>query len=228
MTQYFEDMDSQQISRLGLPNSFPFSSSHANNPVAGPSNSNVTSSIPTNPVYHDNPTITTSQPVLGTNPTEGGQGITTQPSFGRGITPRRSVRPRITPNGGNRGVRGGRGSSFRSSTRLSARAEQASRVQKLKLNFKTSQNGGNTSARKTSFLGEYDRELDENPDEPLCFEEHFILRVPKEVADGNNGLREMVKGKGKGVENLEFKFLGQYLCLMESVRSVADGVLWGG
>lgn len=65
-----------------------------------------------------------------------------------------------------------------------------------------------------SFLGEYDRELDDNPDEPLAFEEQFILRVPREVADGRGegtgtGLREMIKGKGKGLEGVEFKFLGK-------------------
>jgi transcription initiation factor TFIID subunit 7 len=66
--------------------------------------------------------------------------------------------------------------------------------------------------RLNSFLGEYDRELD-GPDatEPLEFEEQFILRVPKEVEQGRGGevgLREMIKGKGKGLEGIEFKFLG--------------------
>jgi transcription initiation factor TFIID subunit 7 len=56
-------------------------------------------------------------------------------------------------------------------------------------------------------LGEYDRELDEFPEEPLVFEEQFILRVPKEVVV-EKGLGEMVKGKGKGLESVEFKFLG--------------------
>ncbi len=59
-----------------------------------------------------------------------------------------------------------------------------------------------------SFLGEYDRELDEEPIEPLAFEEQFILRVPKEIAEGSKGLREMVKGKGKGLDGVEMKFLG--------------------
>jgi hypothetical protein len=59
--------------------------------------------------------------------------------------------------------------------------------------------------RKTSFLGEYDRDLDENPTEPLAFEEQFVLRVPESIA-GN--LREMVKGKNKGLDGVEFKFLG--------------------
>lgn len=59
--------------------------------------------------------------------------------------------------------------------------------------------------RKTSFLGEYDRDLDENPQEPLAFEEQFILRVPDSIA---GSLREVVKGKGKGMEGVEIKFLG--------------------
>lgn len=65
---------------------------------------------------------------------------------------------------------------------------------------------GDDSGRKTSFLGEYDRDLDEHPHEPLAFEEQFILRVPDSVA---GKLREMVKGKGKGLEGVEFKFLGE-------------------
>ena len=71
-----------------------------------------------------------------------------------------------------------------------------------------------------SFLGEYDRELDEDPQDPLAFEEQFILRVPKEVADGKNGeegLREMIKGKGKGLEGVEFKFLGEDMTLAAGV-----------
>lgn len=61
-----------------------------------------------------------------------------------------------------------------------------------------------------SFLGEYDRELDDNPEDPLAFEEQFILRVPPSVADGKNGelgLRDLIKGKGRGLDALEFKFL---------------------
>jgi transcription initiation factor TFIID subunit 7 len=65
---------------------------------------------------------------------------------------------------------------------------------------------GDEFGRKTSFLGEYDRDLDEHPNEPLSFEEQFVLRVPDSVA---GKLREMVKGKGKGLEGVEFKFLGE-------------------
>lgn len=83
-------------------------------------------------------------------------------------------------------------------------------ISRLKLSV--SNNASEASgARKSSFLGEYDRELDEDPQDPLAFEEQFILRVPPEVADGKNGeggLREMIKGKGKGLEGVEFKFLG--------------------
>lgn len=82
----------------------------------------------------------------------------------------------------------------------------------LKISFKA---GGGEAAggRQTSFLGEYDRELDEHPEEPLAFEEQFILRVPQDVADGRGdriGLRDLIKGKGKGLEGVEFKMLGEF------------------
>lgn len=82
---------------------------------------------------------------------------------------------------------------------------------KLKISFKAGGGGEATGGRQSSFLGEYDRELDENPEEPLVFEELFILRVPQQVADGRGdqlGLHDMVKGKGKGLDGVEFKFLG--------------------
>lgn len=81
---------------------------------------------------------------------------------------------------------------------------------KLTISFSKGNNTirlGGESARKSSFLGDYDRDLDENPSEPLVFEEQFILRVPERVA---GGLREMVKGKSKGLENVDIKFLGVY------------------
>ena len=123
-----------------------------------------------------------------------------------------------------RGSRGGigrnyapRSASARTSSRITSRYAGGSGggggagVTKFKLSFKGA--GNDPSARKTSFLGEYDRELDDNPEEPLVFEEQLILRVPKDVAEGipgkeGSGLREMVKGKGKGIEGIEFKFLG--------------------
>jgi transcription initiation factor TFIID subunit 7 len=90
---------------------------------------------------------------------------------------------------------------------LSQRAAASSAPTKLKLSFKAGEASG---ARQNSFLGEYDRELDENPDEPLAFEEQFILRVPPAIADGRGnevGLRDLLKGKGKGLDAIEFKFL---------------------
>jgi transcription initiation factor TFIID subunit 7 len=66
--------------------------------------------------------------------------------------------------------------------------------------------GLNQTHKTDSFLGGYDRMLDENPEEPLYFEEQFILRVPREVAEGKDGLRERVK-KG-GLDGVEFKFFG--------------------
>ncbi|BEJ02973.1 hypothetical protein CcaverHIS641_0101480 [Cutaneotrichosporon cavernicola] len=81
---------------------------------------------------------------------------------------------------------------------------------KLKISFKAGGEASASAGRLNSFLGEYDRELDEHPDEPLAFEEQFILRVPQKVADGvggEPGLRDLVRGKGKGLDGVEFKFL---------------------
>ena len=86
--------------------------------------------------------------------------------------------------------------------------------------------------RLNSFLGEYDRELDEDVAEPLEFEEQFILRVPKEVEMGRGGeigLREMIKGKGKGLEGIEFKFMGTSqqarTAMMKADAQTLDGQL---
>ena len=69
-----------------------------------------------------------------------------------------------------------------------------------------------SNGQMNSFLGLYDRDLDEDPKEPICFEEQFILRVPREIAEGSGGkegLKDMVKGKSRGLEGVEFKFLGE-------------------
>jgi len=50
--------------------------------------------------------------------------------------------------------------------------------------------------------------LDENLDEPLVFEEQFILRVPREVAEGTVGGGLRAWGRGRGGHGVEFKFLG--------------------
>lgn len=145
------------------------------------------------------------------------------------MAPRPSYGPGSRGGRGSRGVRGGssrgqphgsgrgskprpattRSNAPRTSNRLSTQAEKSSKPKKIKFNFKAKEPGG-TEATKSSFLGEYDRELDEHPTEPLVFEEQFILRVPKDVAEGPNGLREMIRGKGKGLEGVEFKFLGKF------------------
>lgn len=61
-------------------------------------------------------------------------------------------------------------------------------------------------------FGEYTRELDEDPEEPLAFEEQFILRVPKEVAMGDpkrgvKGLNQLLDER-KEVDGVWFKFKG--------------------
>lgn len=110
--------------------------------------------------------------------------------------------------------------SVRQSGRMTTRAAADGGASKLKLSLKMNASGAGESygGRMTSFLGEYDRELDDNPEEPLEFEEQFIMRVPKEVADGKKGeggLREMIKGKG--LEGLEMKFMGKSIDTMEAI-----------
>lgn len=126
---------------------------------------------------------------------------------------------------GSRGRVGIRPQSARASGRLSARTEAgSSRIQKLRFSVKGAGNDEASAGRKSSFLGEYDRDLDDD-DEPLAFEEQFILRVPKSLADGANGLREAVKGKGKGIEGIEFKFMGESrLPISQLMRKILDEV----
>jgi transcription initiation factor TFIID subunit 7 len=106
-------------------------------------------------------------------------------------------------------------SGGRISTRIKSRsslASQGGKLKTLKLSFKT----GNLTGERgegTSFLGDYDRELDEHPEEPLAFEEQFILRVPKEVAEGTGGkhgegLRDLIKNRKIDNGDVSFKFLG--------------------
>ncbi|KAM0753564.1 hypothetical protein T439DRAFT_377743 [Meredithblackwellia eburnea MCA 4105] len=49
----------------------------------------------------------------------------------------------------------------------------------------------------------WDRELDSDPDDPLCIEEQFILRVPQELAPR---LREMVEKRDVPPDKVSFKF----------------------
>lgn len=112
-----------------------------------------------------------------------------------------------------------RGRGGRQSTRLSARASTS--APKLKISFKAGGGNETSGGRYTSFLGEYDRELDENPEEALAFEEQWILRVPREIADGKGGemgLRDAVRGKGRGLEGVEFKFLGGLSSLLVLIQ----------
>lgn len=156
-----------------------------------------------------------------------GDGITDGPAH---IDARAST---VVRGRGNRGRRGGRGKGAqrrdrdsrpgtRTNPARNAGRQSLSRTQEMmldsdgKLNRKLTisfSKGSNTirlggeGARKSSFLGDYDRDLDENPSEPLVFEEQFVLRVPERMA---GGLREMVKGKSKGLEGVEIKFLGTH------------------
>jgi len=68
-------------------------------------------------------------------------------------------------------------------------------------------------AKLTSFLGNYSREADSDPEEPLVFEEQFILRVPDKVVRGDKekgikGIKTLLEEK-KEVNNASFKFKGR-------------------
>jgi transcription initiation factor TFIID subunit 7 len=61
--------------------------------------------------------------------------------------------------------------------------------------------------------GYYDRGLDDDKEEPLAFEEQFILRVNDEILKGDpeagvKGLREAVMSR-KPLEGVSFKFKGE-------------------
>lgn len=70
----------------------------------------------------------------------------------------------------------------------------------------------------SSFLGDYDRDIDSDEEE-IEFEEQFILRVPpgKPSEEMRSLVRdkgkEKEKGKGKGIEDVWFKFKGEWLPL---------------
>lgn len=65
------------------------------------------------------------------------------------------------------------------------------------------------------FMGNYERELDDDPNEALMFEEQFILRVPEQVALGNmatgtKGLAEIVGAK-REIPGVAIKFKGNLM-----------------
>jgi len=223
-------------------------SSSSSYPQAGPSNSTPFSSAPLNAIDYSSSQLPAEGSIaydgIGFSSSTGNHDPDSdyRPLSGPGSRGGRgsgrlrgsgSGRGRGRGSGRGRGRGGGRGSrgGMRASTRISERiasgpninpsSSSSSKIQSLKLSFKTSGGGGNgnesSGGRMMSFLGEYDRELDENPEDPLAFEEQFILRVPKEIAEGTTGngkvegLRELVKGKGKGLDGIEFKFFGKLL-----------------
>ena len=181
-------------------------------PGPGPSTARIKFTLPAGP----RPPPTNSDSSSGIVDQASGSAISS------GAVPRQPVRRRQRGTGSSRG-RGGssrgfrhnptRQSSVRASTRISqlTDADHADPNTSRRLTLSFNKNGTarqeTETGRKTSFLGEYDRDLDENPTEPLAFEEQFILRVPESMA-GN--LREMVKGKTKGLDAVEFKFLGMF------------------
>lgn len=104
------------------------------------------------------------------------------------MTTRRAIRQAMTPPVLDPSERTTRNSQF-------ARPKPQP---KLKLKVSERQSSG------TSFLGQYDRELD-SEDEDLSFEEHFILRMPP--GDDCEKLRAMVERREMS-KDVWFKFKG--------------------
>jgi transcription initiation factor TFIID subunit 7 len=96
----------------------------------------------------------------------------------------------------------------------STRSANRPRVATLKLKFSDKGEVQKVQGGQlTSFLGNYSREADSDPDEPLVFEEQFILRVPDKVVRGDKekgikGIKTLLEEK-KEVNNAFFKFKGQ-------------------
>ncbi|WAR56328.1 hypothetical protein PtB15_7B174 [Puccinia triticina] len=60
-----------------------------------------------------------------------------------------------------------------------------------------------------NYLQGYDRELDSDQDEPIGFEEQFILKLPDSLSNESNKLRELVESRkeiNSDQQNIFFKF----------------------
>jgi transcription initiation factor TFIID subunit 7 len=105
------------------------------------------------------------------------------------------------------------------STQAAANPTSSARI-KLKFSHKGEQHKLPPGHFMSPF-GEYTRELDEDPEEPLAFEEQFILRVPKEVAMGDpkrgiKGLNQLLDER-KEIDGVWFKFKGECIALKDWV-----------
>lgn len=108
--------------------------------------------------------------------------------------------------------------AVRHSSRIPVRSAkvQANMASSARIKLKFSQKGEQHKLPAGHFMspfGEYTRELDDDPEEPLAFEEQFILRVPKEVAMGDpkkgvKGLNQLLDER-KEVDGVWFKFKGE-------------------
>jgi hypothetical protein len=103
-------------------------------------------------------------------------------------------------------------------TTRSAAKQRAQPKLKLKLSDKAA-----AQVAGMSFLGAYDRELDDS-DEDLTFDEHFILRLPP--GDDCERLRRAVASREVG-SDVWFKFKGARVCVMRdsgilTVRQTRD------
>jgi len=85
-----------------------------------------------------------------------------------------------------------------------------------KLKFKLSEKAA-AQAPGMSFLGQYDRELDSDPEEELEFEEQFILRMPP--GEDCEKLRKIVSSRDAS-QDVWFKFKGAFPRLYFSMHGL--------
>ncbi|KAI9622727.1 hypothetical protein H4Q26_015009 [Puccinia striiformis f. sp. tritici PST-130] len=77
-------------------------------------------------------------------------------------------------------------------------------------NSTNNNNSSNSNPAFSNYLQGYDRELDSDQDEPIGFEEHFILKLPKTLTNESNKLRELVESRkeiNSEHQNIFFKFM---------------------
>jgi transcription initiation factor TFIID subunit 7 len=139
------------------------------------------------------------------------------PSVGQKAPAKRPGRITIKKSAPSTQASGSAPVAVRHSARIPVRSAKArdNMASSARIKLKFSQKGEQHKLAPGHFMspfGEYTRELDEDPEEPLAFEEQFILRVPKEVAMGDSkrgvkGLNQLLDER-KEVEGVWFKFKG--------------------
>lgn len=109
---------------------------------------------------------------------------------------------------------------------------------KLKLKIANQEKHQADGSEATSYLQDYGRELDSDPDEPVAFEEQFILKMPpgadcerlrelvekrKEIDCASENVCMKFKDSRRGVFNIGKKMFGMKLvdlpCIVESQKT---------